>query len=78
MSQPLSRFETKVAASRARFKLLGSIMTTYGYSILAVAIIQALLSDRLQEITAPRRWGIVLALALQGLAVYIAPKGEKP
>jgi hypothetical protein len=68
----------KAAASRARFKLLGSIMTTYGYAILAAAMIQPLLSDPVQEISVPRRWAILVALAFQAVAVYIAPRGEKP
>ena len=63
-------------AKRARYKLFGSILTTYGYAILGVAIIQPLMSDHSQELTAPRRWGILLAVVLQGAAVYIAPKGE--
>ena len=63
-------------AKRARYKLLGSILTTYGYAVLGVAVIQPLMADHAQEITTSRRWGILLAVVLQGAAVYIAPKGE--
>jgi len=65
------------AARRARFGLLGSMFTTYGYAIIGAAIIQPFLTGQMQ-MTESRGWAILLALAFQGAALYIAPRGEKP
>ena len=64
-------------AERARFKVLGTILTTYGFAIMGGSIIQPLLSAG-QGLTLLRVSGIVLALVFQAAAIYIAPKGEKP
>lgn len=64
-------------AQRAQFRLLGTILTTYGFAIMGGSIIQPLLSAE-QGLTLLRILGIVLAPVFQGVAIYIAPKGEKP
>lgn len=67
---------TRAAAHRARVKLLGSILTNYGYALLGGAAIQPLLSGQ-AKLTASQVVGGLLSLVLQGVAVYIAPYGEK-
>ncbi len=64
-------------ARRARYKLFGAVLTTYGYALAGAAIIEPLLKDG-TAITPTRIWAFLFALALQGAAIYIAPKGEKP
>jgi hypothetical protein len=67
----------KTAAKRARYKLAASMLTTYGYAIMGVSAVQPLLMEH--GIFAGRQIaGMALAVACQLLALYIAPKGEKP
>jgi hypothetical protein len=67
----------KNVARRARFNLFGSMLNTYGYAIIAATIIQPYLSVTPPVFTRSRVFGILHALAFQGAAIYIAPRGEK-
>ena len=66
---------TKALARRSRLKLLGSILTTHGYAILAIAVLQPMLSGAhipsIYQIV-----GFIVGVAAQSLAIYIAPYGE--
>jgi hypothetical protein len=65
----------KTIARRARFKLVSSILTTHGYAILGVAIVQPLLSGT-PRFALPQIAGFIAGLTMQGFAIYIAPLGE--
>ena len=62
-------------ASRARYRLLCSMLTTYAYGLAALAVAPALIPVR-----RPPMWISVgelgLALALLALAFLIAPRGQ--
>ena len=64
-------------ARRVRLKLLCSILTTYGYAVAGVSLLQPFFATTPAPITPVRMSGFAFALALQGVAIYIAPKGEK-
>lgn len=60
---------------RHRTKLFTTMLTTYGYSLMAGALFDPILKHT------PLRWYNVLvglmAVAMQSYALYLAPKGEK-
>jgi hypothetical protein len=66
---------TKAASRRARFKVLGAIAATHGYAILALAIVQPMLSAA-PKFTSQQIGGLIVGLAMEAFAVYIAPFGE--
>lgn len=68
---------TRAAARRARLKLLGSILTTHGYAILAIAVLQPMLSGA-HILTIYQIVGFLLGVAAQSIAINIAPYGEAP
>ena len=63
-------------ASRSRWKLLASMMTTYGYALLGGTVLQPLLKG------GPVSWTVLagagLGVVFHALALYISPKGEPP
>jgi len=63
------------AARRARIKLIGSILTTHGYAVLGFAVIQPVLSGTF-SLPAYRLAGLLVGIAVQAFAIYIAPYGE--
>jgi len=65
------------AARRARLKLFVTMLMTYGYSIAGVALLQPFFATTPAPITLVRISGFLFGLAIQGVAIYIAPKGEK-
>ena len=71
----MSAVTTKAAARRARVKLFGSLMTTYGYALVGAAAIQPLLAGS-YRLTAVQAFGCLTGLAGQALAIYIASNGE--
>ena len=68
---------TPTVARRARYKLLCSILTTHGYAILALAVIQPFFSSS-PRFTLIQAIGLMLGLAAQSFAIYIAPYGKPP
>lgn len=63
-------------ASRARYRLLCSMLTTYGYGLVALAVAPAVIPVR-QPPIAITLSEIGIALVFLGLAVFIAPKGSR-
>jgi hypothetical protein len=70
--------ESPGAASRARYKLLGSMLMTYGYTVAGIAVIQPFFSTGQLQFDLIRWFAFLFALALQVIAIYLAPRGEKP
>ncbi len=66
---------SKATAHRARFKLLGAILTTYGYAILGLAVLQPMLAGS-HNLSVYQVVGLLIGLAVQSYAIYIAPYGE--
>ncbi len=66
------------ASRRARLTLVGGILTTYGYAIAGVSLLQPFFASAPEPLTPVRISGFAFALAIQSVAIYIAPKGEKP
>jgi hypothetical protein len=66
---------TKAAARRARCKVVGSLAATHGYAILGAPIIQPLLTGQL-KFTAVQVAAVIIGVAIQSFAIYIAPYGE--
>jgi hypothetical protein len=66
---------TKASARRSRTKLIASILTTHGYAVLGVAIVQPLLSGA-PKFSVFHMLGGILGVAMQAVAVYLAPYGE--
>jgi len=64
----------RARARRVRIKLLSTMLATYGYAILAGAAWDPLTKG--QPFTAPKVILALLAVAMHGLALYIAPDGE--
>jgi hypothetical protein len=57
---------------RARYRLAGVLLTAYGLGILGSTSLQAILTHSSVTIVS-----IVVALAFHGVALYLAPYGEK-
>lgn len=60
---------------RHRIKLFTTILTTYGYTLMAGSLFDPVLKH-----TAFHPWntiGVLVALSMQGYALHLAPKGEK-
>jgi hypothetical protein len=53
------------------------MLTTYGYAIMAVSAVQPLFTEH-GAFAGRQIAGMTLAVACQLMALYIAPKGEKP
>jgi hypothetical protein len=67
---------TKQAARKARYKLLRTIFTTYGYALVGGAAIQPLTAAAAPNITVGQVASLALGLLLQLAALYIAPQGD--
>lgn len=61
--------------SKARWKLLGSLLTTYGYALVGTGAAQTFSHEgALVNFTLVA--GALVGVVFQAIALYIAPKGE--
>jgi len=63
-------------AKRSRYKLLTSMLATYGYGLLGTSAIQPLVTGT--TLNLGLRVAIVTGMAFQAFALYLVPRGEKP
>lgn len=61
---------------RERVKLLTANMTTYAYAMMGSALIDPVL--KASGLRTANLVMVAAAIALHGLAAYLAPEGEKP
>ncbi len=64
----------KARAERVRTKLFGSMLAAYGYALLGSALWDPLAKGGL--FTSRSLVAAAMGVAMHGLALYIAPKGE--
>ncbi len=70
--------DERKTASRARYALLCSILTNFGYVLAGVSLVQPFFAPVPTPITMWRIAGFLIGLALLALALYLVPRGEKP
>jgi len=61
-------------AVAARVKLVISILTTFGYSLVGAALIEPF--TKVKALAPLNYLAAVMGLAFLGLAIYLAPRGE--
>jgi hypothetical protein len=66
---------SKADDTRARWKALGTVLMTYGFALVGGLVIQMLKDGKATWV---QIGAFAMGVVLNGLAVYIAPRGEKP